>query len=440
MGTLKIFSRTLSEATFRDVAAGVCVVILLTLESRLDISEWPRAIALVVVFAPLLFVVRTSTLAFSLGFLLPIYAVADTSPMAWDALRVAIVVVLLIRNAKGGFECSRPLVVVLIAGLLFGGMSIVKGDLIGLRYGMSLVQACAIALCVGQKHKKLTLSGFVAGAGASAVAVFLEQHLEIVLGHASQGVTGSVGLGNVSTQTGPLFVLAIAVMWFGYSLYGRSNAFFLSLILIVGVLNSGSRLGVAALVAVVVMALVTPRARSAITKREIIVAGMVMGYTLIAQPLSVIRFFPEMAPFGSVVLIQPDAALDEKVNGFSSNRVDGLEEGLELVKMDPLVGSSFAEAHSVHTLFLTWLVVYGLVGLVMLVAALVSLAVWGVPWQIMTLVILVGVLEPTGLMSGGSTLPVLLLIAAFHPKSFALNFTRASRKLYFQSAYGGEVR
>lgn len=419
---------SLSASRSKDLVVGSVIAILICVTPLIDESPSQLIFFLLAILVPLMLFVRTSTLATALGFLLPIYAVAGTSPTTWDAIRICIVIVLLVKNAKKDFQFSIPLIVFLIVGTLFAAIAMIKTDWIAARYGASLLQACAIVLCIGEKNRKLALSGFVAGATASAVAVILEHYFSTTLGFASQGVTGNIGLGSVSTQTGSLLVLALLVIWFGYSSFSNNQGMVLSLILIAGILHAGSRAGAAALVGLILVALLTSRVRSEVGTKEIFAGALVGAYVLIVRPLSVLRFFPNQSPEFTVVKTAPGSTMKTAVDNFSSYRLRGVESGLEILSNDPWIGSS-SEASSnayVHSTFLSWPAIYGVIGIIAVVAVFVTLAIWGVIWQLLVLIIGVALLEPHGLLAGGSTLPVILMLAGFNRRGFTVNFVRSS--------------
>ena len=358
-----------------------------------NFNEWAIATCVSITIIPYLFSANIGRLTTLLGLLLPIYTVSRSPSLIWDGIRFVIVIALLLRTLRHGLFVSTPAIFLVIIGSTFFVLSLAKGDFEGIQLSFVILYGAAVSAAVVTQHRTRFLSAFVLGATLSALAVIIESMTGVGLGSGYQGTTGFIGLGNVSTQTGPVLVLAIAVLSLGFTNLSYWVQLVSLSVLVMGVTMAGSRNGLGALVILGVSLIFTQRVRVGL--RVLLVSSLVLaiavGYAL--RWASVERF---------------------QVNGVvSSERSGGFLKSVTFFLSSPWTGiqASTADAAYVHNLYSYWAAVFGILGIVGLIAIIWSLWRAGLPWPVLLLIIFVSAFETAGLLVAGASLSVLVTMA-----------------------------
>ena len=381
------------------------------------VSDLALTAMVAIVAAPYLWIGSLQRLAWLLGALLPVYTLTGTPDLMWDGLRICIIAALLLRAGLSQEAFNAPVVAIASAGLGFIFISASTADLETARYGASLLLGVATAACVGPRLRRSCLTGFAAGAVASSGAVLLEVGTGISIGSGYQGVTGFIGLGSVSTNTGPQLALAVAVILLGYTGFNPASAVLMATVVSIGVLMTGSRAGLMTLVLFGCAMLASNRLR--VIWRVVLVSSLA---TLVAVGAAL--------SWAAV-----DRLLD--IGALSVERQSGVDAGIRFFFASPLLGvhgpipgvTDLTAQTYIYTTYLNWPAYFGLFGVLAVICVFTTLAFGGLPWQVTLMVLFMACLEFDGLLAGGSILPVILLLSMRDPTSSPreLASMRASR-------------
>ena len=390
--------------------------------NELDDSVFTLVVAVAAV--PYLIAGPSLRLAWLLGALLPVYTVWGTPSLMWDGLRLCVIAALIVRAGISRDAFTAPVVALAATGLGFLLISSTMADLENARYAASLLLGVATAVSVGPALRRPCLTGFAVGAGVSAAAVMLEVGTGIAVGSGYQGTTGFIGLGSVSTNTGPQLALAVAVVVLGYTQLNQVSKWLMAALLSIGTVMAGSRAGFMALVLFVAVMLVSKR------------FGLRQRLMLLSA-LAVLFMIGAALHWAAV-----DRLLG--IGTLSVERSAGIEAGIRFFMASPITGvhgpipgvTDFSSQNFIYTTYLNWPAYFGLFGVVAVVWVFTTLALGGLPWQVTALVLFVACLEFDGLLAGGSILPVILLLSMREPTPWQ-PLLRLGRPLKYEPCLAG---
>ncbi len=342
-----------------------------------------------------------ASVAVLLGATLPWYTIRELPPVTFDLIRLLLVIALLCHSQRRINIPAICLGVSVFAGL-YALLGIVLSDAGSIHFSLSILLGVVIALACSPKISSQVLTGYVVGCAISGLAVLSQAFLGVRVGADLQGSITYVGLSSTSTALGPEIALALYLLVRQRHMYRRMISIALLVILSVSILVCGSRAGLVAALVGLLIWLFESRVNWRIKLSALIFSASALAVGRLLSWPTISRSVGSTALPENQIL-----AVD-----YSTGRVEGIRAGLNLLYWRDLlgVGVTQADARSVHTLFLWLPASFGIVGWVSLFGFFGLFFFAGLPIAVLGMIAAVGIAEPVGLLAGGSTLPILILL------------------------------
>ena len=345
-------------------------------------------------------------LASLFGFFLPISTVLATPYLAWDLAQFVTGFVLLLRNRSPAVSPNHPTHWALGLGVLVLLFSIYFEETNYLTLGFSFIIGATLSFAIRGGALRPALLGFVISSALSATAVTLEVFSGIAVGSGNEGEYGFTGFGGTSTFSGPIFGLALYLLFFkkfpSLPVWLKIG---IATTLGVGILLAGSR------------------------------SGLVVGAIAIAaiawenRSISVLRMFAPVLIFaGSIALFfgSPTVAKFSTRAFESTERWRGVLAAVDYISVSPIFGihsqiagvTDAVGAEQIHSTFLFFPAFFGLMGTFVICGLFLALSRHRLPAGLFVMVVFMGIVEIQGFLGGGSVLPLILALSQSRPRPF----------------------